>query len=212
MSWLDFFAALAGHIFSWPVAVVVAVLVLRKPLAELLPNVKDIEAFGGRVSFGTRLAQAEEDVAGALEATGSAGGSGGPPRDSDGRSAVGRYDDRFGTLARQASKNPSFTVVGAWQQTAEALSELARAINPDRTTAPNPIQAVRELRRAEVIDDRLAGALTELRILRNDVAHGKHNPNAGEALAYVKAASDIYAFLRDRREQIEGDSEPPQLP
>jgi hypothetical protein len=53
---LEFTSALIGQLISWPVAILVVTLTLRKPIAELLPKLKSYEGMGQKLSFGDQLA------------------------------------------------------------------------------------------------------------------------------------------------------------
>lgn len=50
---------------------------------------------------------------------------------------------------------------------------------------------MQELEHRGVINKGFARAVTELRQLRNRVAHGQHNPTFGEALAYAETAKEL---------------------
>ena len=51
LSALEFTSTLIGQLLSWPIAVVILVFALRKPIAELLPKLREYEGMGQKLSF-----------------------------------------------------------------------------------------------------------------------------------------------------------------
>lgn len=70
------------------------------------------------------------------------------------------------------------------------------AVDSHKVSSRNPLDQVRRLIAAGIIDPRIQETVLELRQLRNLVAHGKHNPTEGEALAYADTADEPSAYLR----------------
>jgi hypothetical protein len=192
----DFAAAMVGHLFSWPTAVVLSVLLLRKSLADLIPRLQTLEAFGGKADFGERLARAEAQASEALELEADSGGGGAAREQSDSsdgdeRLHVGRFNGEAGPAA-QAASNPSYAVVAAWEDVASATMDLANAAKPGRASKVFNIgRAIGELRQDGVISAQIAELFRELHQLRNDVAHGRYSPTPGEALAYVVTTNNL---------------------
>lgn len=189
MNGLQFTLTLIGQLISWPVAILVVALVFRKPLSELISRIKSYEGLGQKVSFGDRLAQTEESVD---RAVGSIKHEAGvrqlePPAEEKQVDA-----DEFTALVREAEANPSYAVLVAWEQLTGAIDDLVGAsLGAERFPRRNsPIQ-LRELERREVVHKDFARAVTNLRDLRNRVAHGQHNPTSGEAVAYVESAKEL---------------------
>jgi hypothetical protein len=67
MSWLEFASNIIDNVLSWPVAVFLIVLLMRKQIRELLLSVENfvVEAGGTRVSLTRSLERANEVVAAA---------------------------------------------------------------------------------------------------------------------------------------------------
>ncbi len=51
----------------WPVIVVVAIFIFRKPLSELIGRIRSYKGFGQEVAFGEQLATAENAVQQAVQ-------------------------------------------------------------------------------------------------------------------------------------------------
>lgn len=149
---------------------------------------------GQKLSFGDQLAGAEES---ADRAIGSIENQAGPQRPEPPTEQSHADPDEFATLGRAAEANPSYLILVGWEELASATNDLAGAsLGTDGFLRRNPIQQVRELQQRAVINKDFAQAVTELRQLRNRVAHGQHNPTSGEALAYVETAKELTKAAR----------------
>jgi hypothetical protein len=86
-------------------------------------------------------------------------------------------------LAEMATSNPSFVVIKAWEDLA---ADLIKTLRPNAEIR-NPIYWLPELATDGHVSGSFPGAVLELMELRNNVAHGQHNPTAGEAVTYVES-------------------------
>jgi hypothetical protein len=95
-------------------------------------------------------------------------------------------------LAREAEANPSYVVIAAWEQLDRAIGDLVGAsLGSKDFRRRNPYMHLPELQQREVVNGDFSGAVTDLRHLRNRVAHGQHNPTSGEAVAYVESTKEL---------------------
>ncbi|MET9288807.1 hypothetical protein [Nocardia beijingensis] len=191
MAWQELVVKLLEVVVSWPVVVVVGLVILRKPLRSVVERLTRIEAFGVTGDFGERLAQLEEHVD-ELEA---------PSTNGEGNTAERRSgtpaDDFSGYdgLLRIVQVMPELGVVKAWMDVERAIDLLYEQLEPgDRRPKPIYVKA-RSLVGAGVLPERVVKPLDELRALRNQVAHGLHKPNVGEALTYVQRAEEVTRLL-----------------
>jgi hypothetical protein len=185
---LEFISTLIGQLLSWPVAVVILVFALRRPIAELLPTLREYEGMGQRLSFGDRLAQVEDSVeqaAASIEQPLS-----NQPEDSGGEQ---KFSDDSNTLAREAEDNPSYVVLTSWERLHGAINDLAGSVHHStrRNLGQSVVTKLSDIRRSKLVNEDFLRAAEELRHLRNRVAHGQHNPSSGEALAYAESAEDL---------------------
>jgi hypothetical protein len=158
----------------WPLVVVVAILVFRKPLAGLIGRTRRYEGLGQKLEFGVALAEAEDSVGRVLQDT--------PVADK-------QPELEPSPLVEDAETNPSYVVLRSWEQLSEAIASLAEAALPDqRVRSWNASRFLPQLQKREFLDDDYVSAATELRHLRNKVAHGESSPTPGEALAYADSA------------------------
>ena len=191
---LEFVSALIGHVFSWPVAVVVVALLFRRPLGDLIPQIQSYEGMGQKVTFGQKMAQTEASVDAAVSSI-----EGATSEDREAPDAGRRTEEppESDDLTRQAEANPSYVILTAWEQLSGALDDLVGAVQEKLETGHGrprlgqPVTRLRELERHKIINQQFVQAVNDLRELRNRVAHGQHNPSPGEAVAYVASAHEL---------------------
>jgi hypothetical protein len=165
----------------WPAVVLAAVIIFRSPLKSLLGRVKSYEGPGGKVQFGDDLARAEIAIE---EAVANAGAG------REGHDLTLEIENR--PLALEAETNPSFVVLQSWEALNSVLADLIGEFLPGSRPGRGLLAGLYELQKQEVLAPGLVSAITELRDLRNAVAHGSHNPTAGEAVAYASAAQEMH--------------------
>jgi hypothetical protein len=192
---MELAAALVGHLV-WPTAAVTALLVLRKPIAARLKNLRSVKAG----SFGAEFGEAERQVEQALEVE--ANRANGTPADA--LEAAQSHDldgltDGFKEIAQRASENPSYAVVASWTLLEHQIRSTAADVQPtDVRARVNPSRATRTLLEQGVISDETHEAITALRHLRNEVAHGLSAPEAGAAVGYVRSVDEVARLIYRR--------------
>jgi len=187
LSALEFTSTLIGQLLSWPIAVVILVFALRKPIAELLSKLREYEGMGQKLSFGDRLAQAEDSVekaAGSIEQ---------PPGKQLESPAEQKESDESSALIREAEANPSYVLLTSWERLNGAIDDLLGSVRSGTREGfgRSVITQFSDLRKSKFVKDDFLRAVAELRELRNRVAHGQHNPSPGEALAYAESAEEL---------------------
>ncbi|MFI5849118.1 hypothetical protein ACIA8B_24110 [Micromonospora chalcea] len=207
MGWMEFVSSLFGHLLSWPVVVAVVVVIFRRPLRELIGRIRSYEGLGQRIDFGEKLAGAENSVDQAV------GGI-----ETDQGVAADEDLTTESPLVREAEANPSFVIISAWERLTGALADLVGATTNGISRRPTraPASMLRELERSEVVNAAYVRAVDDLRALRNQVAHGQHNPTAGEAIAYADSAEElvraaqVLADLHAHRRRTQGGATAPK--
>ena len=211
MNSLAFIASVVGSL-AVPVTIVVFLLLFRGPLTELLGRIISYEGLGQKVNFGQKLAGAEravsEAVAQAQESVGQTQLSPVDPVKVEADDALRKiistehntHDvdlDSAGLveLAELATSNPSFVVIKAWENLEAAVGKLVEAAWPG-TKEPYPFRRLFDLVKEKRTNASFANAVLELRDLRNNVAHGQHNPTAGEAVTYVESVRELARIAR----------------
>ena len=193
----DFAAAVTGVLLSWPVIVLVIVLLVLKPLRELIPRLKSYEGLGQKVAFGDQLAAAEETAAAAVE---------GEPRPEP--------ETEPSPLLLEAEQNPSFVVISAWEQLSASLRRAGEWLELAPITLRSAKMTAELLRQSRWVNDEFVQAVDELRNLRNRVAHGQHKPTPGEAVTYAETANELvqglHSAIRRRHHNVPPmDERPP---
>lgn len=219
MNNLAFIASVVGSL-AVPATILVALLIFRGPLAELLSRIISYEGLGQKFNFGQKLAGAEKSVNKAVaQAQESVGQTQLGAADAEKMAAdnalwkitsteQGPYDidlDRADLieLAELATSNPSFVVIKAWEDFEAALMDLVGTVFPG-TRHVYPLRRLPDLVKERHVDASFVNAVQELRDLRNNVAHGQHNPTAGEAVTYLESARELAGVARNRAAYLEG--------
>jgi hypothetical protein len=95
----------------------------------------------------------------------------------------------LGQLEWLAESAPSYTILMTWERLTETISQIARIDGILRTQDTS--QSVMILRKAGIMSPAAFKEYQALQDLRNRVAHGRHQPLPGEALAYVVLANGL---------------------
>ncbi len=219
MNNLAFAASVVGSL-AIPVTILVALLIFRGPLTELLGRIISYEGLGQKVNFGQKLAGAEKSV---IKAVAQAQESVGRPQlgGADTEQTVADHalwkitsteqnphdidlrKAKLVELAELATSNPSFVVIKAWEDLEAALMHLVKEVFPG-TRDVNPLRRLPDLVKEQYVNDSYVNAVRELRDLRNNVAHGQHNPTAGEAITYLESARELSQIAEMDAAVLEG--------
>ncbi len=176
MNAFQFTASLVASL-SWPAVVLSAIVILRRPLSDLISRVRLYKGMGQEVTFGERLAAAESSVEQAMRSDSRV------PRDQTDQGAAPS------ALVREAERNPSFVIIRAWEQVLDALAEVFAAAFPEekkRRTEP-----LSDLQKRRIASPDYFTAVRALRDLRNRVSHGQANPTPGEAITFAESAAEL---------------------
>lgn len=180
---------------AWPVAVVVIVLVFRKPIASALRNLRRIEHRGTAFEFGEKLEQATERAAEVkLEL----------PADDKAEHPV------------PADLPPRLIVLEAWLRVEKELSSALRAVGGEsvyNATWRN-YRARQALVKSGLIQEEMWKLIDYLREMRNEAAHAPDFAiSKNDALRYatlsesaVRFLADVNGTLRERKPARSGGS------
>jgi len=228
MGALDFISTMTGHL-AWPLVVVVTLILFRGPISRRLQQLRSVTAGSFAAQFGeleaevSEAVEAEEAANPTREPPGhatrepvgdeAAGGESAPAADADRtrQSLSDRPEAPFRRLALQAADNPSYAVVASWELLQNVLSNyLESSWTSVGRPFPRTFAALAaELQRRRLITPETQRAVDGLRRLRNDVAHGAQNPEAGAATAYVQSAEAIAEAVMANMPRRPNDTEAP---
>jgi hypothetical protein len=184
MDWLTFTAAVIRAV-AWPLTALIIILVLRRPLLNLLPLLQQLRVKGIELEFGRRVEVLAADAA-ELPAAGGAAGALPPVRPP---------------VAQLAEVSPRAAVLESWLEVrAAAVDALRRRGVPYRSRdVESPLGLRRALEGAGILDAPTLGVFDELRNLRNAAAHAPaFSIDPGSALDYARLAGRLAEHVKRR--------------
>lgn len=187
VNWIEFSSSVIGHLISWPVVVFFIAMIFRKPIANLIANVKFIKSPIGDAEFGRDVKELEEQQRELSSVSQEKHES------DDSFSSAGLYEE----VAPIAEHSPSAAVVESWRRIEQALVDLCKAQGIEVENPQRTYDVLRQLGENNIFTYELSRHLDSLRKTRNSVAHSKEKPTAGEAMAYVDIASSAYAEIKN---------------
>lgn len=179
MDWLQLLASIVDSL-AWPATIGVAVYLLRKPLMELLPNLRLFKYKDLEIEFSEKLEKLEQTLE-----------QGPPPEQIPQRSDLQQVsDERFYLLAEIS---PSAAVLEAWTDIERKLRIIADRQNIEERRGRSVLYITRVLRSQEIISPRLTSLLDDLRALRNVAAHptGERQVSLIEARRYKEIVDQV---------------------
>ena len=181
MDWLTFIADMTKAIV-WPLAISCIIFVMRRPLANLLPQLQSLRWKDFQIDFGRRIESIEREAQTALPEVHL-----GEPQEGPGR------EDRFAALAEVS---PSAAVLDAWLDVERALR--AAASRHGIPLSPATLSSLaRALAERGVLDPATMSIFDSLRKLRNNVAHA---PEMAITLIQAKEFRDLALRLATKLE------------
>jgi hypothetical protein len=205
MSWLEFAANFIDNVLSWPVAVFLIVVLLRKQLRELFRTIENfvLESGGTKVSFTRSLERAREGVA-AATVLHEVGHNIGLPHSGtyvhgERTDVAARKEDEY--LANQykhtlerAESHPSYAIEVAWDR---LIAEQVRRLAHDRDLPPadDTFYQLSELYSRGVVPDSIVRSAKNLNRIRFRVTTAEMDPSPNEALEYVEVAWAVAHYL-----------------
>ncbi|WP_377466912.1 hypothetical protein [Populibacterium corticicola] len=199
MGWKEFAASVIGDVLSWPVVVLIVVLLLLEPLRKLIGRVKGAKGFGGEVEFGELLEKAEDKVNKVLDedpvADDDAAHDVKPNPVSSEKASEPTRTEGIGSAKRglqvNPAKDPSGAILISWEKLVAALAGLSRSTAGRGRPARNPRAILDQLQRNNLVSDAFHEAVVSLYEVRNQVAHGEAVPTSGAAFTYVERAEQL---------------------
>jgi len=177
MNWMEFIAAIVRAV-AWPAVVMVAFVLLRKPLAGLVPLLKHLKYKEFELEFAQEVRDLRETANRTL-----------PPLATR-PSRVPEEDP----LLQLASVSPRAAVVEAWRLV-ESSARRANAARGTPAAEGRPLAGLDEIRvlqRDGVLDNATLDMMTRLRSLRNQAAHREEFlVDEASAREYVQLAAAL---------------------
>ncbi|MGB7210170.1 MAG: hypothetical protein WBD27_16050 [Pyrinomonadaceae bacterium] len=185
MDILTFLAQLAAAL-GWPIAIIIMVLILRKPIAGLIPLLQRLKYKDLELDFGRRIEEIKEEVAEEL-----------PPA-AEVRALPAAPDSSILTLARVS---PRAAVLESWLSLEETLMRRAQKELSSKGDNEHPLLPHRAITFLERSDNfkNLIPILKDLRGLRNEAAHAPDFAfSPGSAIEYAGVAERVRQEIEAR--------------
>jgi hypothetical protein len=160
MDWFQFTASVISSL-AWPAVVLAVVILLRRPLAGLLPLLRRFKYKDLEVEFDREVRELRDEAAVALRPLSAAA----PPKLPE-----------QGSLLQLASVAPRAAVVEAWLLVESAARRAIEVRGVGRETE-QPVsgpQLTRALMQTEALDNAARAVFDRLRMLRNQAGHSPH--------------------------------------
>ncbi|MET4638327.1 hypothetical protein [Mycetocola sp. 2940] len=203
MGWKEFAASVIGDVLSWPIVVLVVVLLLLKPIRRLIGRVKAAMGFGGELEFSELLEVAEENVDEVLESEPIVDHSEpatDEPKDSVPGAGWNSSEDQDGPdpdpHKPDPTRDPSGAIIMSWQTLMKSLEDFGRLKAGRGRPTRNPRLIIEQLRRSQAVSEAFYESAISLLELRNQVAHGEAVPTKGAARTYVVRAHQLEMVVR----------------
>lgn len=185
MDWLTFIAK-ETEVTAWPAVAVFAIFIFRHSLAELPKQVREL-SWSRRGGLRILLDKEIEEVSAKATAAGL------PIATFNMLQAA---QDQFINLVQTF---PEMGIMQSWNDIERSLREIARRHDVDGASTRRTSELLSALLERHVIDDRTYSLIDELRVIRNDVVHGRTErpPTRGEALEFYSLSRALLERLRD---------------
>lgn len=181
MDWLSFIANMVGSL-AWPTFLLIAILLLRKPIGHLLSFLQRLKYKEFEMEFGQRVGEVKEEVARELP--------------TQGEEALPLPE--IETFVRLGDLSPRSIIMQTWIAVEQAGLKAANRLGGVQFHGPGQtFQAIRFLESSEKLDRNVVSLLRDLRGLRNEAAHAPEfalSKNA--ALEYASSALAVARYLR----------------
>jgi hypothetical protein len=186
---MDIWSFVASVISSlaWPGTVILCVMLLRKPIAELIPMIRNLKYKDFEIYFSRRLEELQEEADEAeLPPT--------PPPTTAPPAEIGPPSDYWEMIERLSEVSPRAAIAEAWRRAEWALDDYFRRLGQER---PTSYQGMLRALRAQGTP--LPPAMTlfqELRVLRNRAVHARDfDMDSQRAIEFARLSERIVASL-----------------
>ncbi len=180
MDTLTFIASLVDSLV-WPATLLLGLLILREPLARLLPEIRRFRFRDLEADFGDAVDSIRAEASDALPTA-----------------AAGAGDETTRRLEELAAVAPNAAVMGAWDSVEEAAKDLiARSGRRPDYDIDTPYALIeRLLADGKLVDRARIKVFSDLRRLRNKVVHApNYQVSPEKAAEYVMLASALRTVL-----------------
>ena len=180
VSVLQFIASLVASL-AWPVLVIGALLIFRKPLVGLIARAKDIQLFGATVRLGKELERAAVSTEAAVASAQSRPDLAPPSKQ---RSRTSDKNPWLATLG----ESPSLAAIYGWSGLEKSLRKLASAFADPTPSNASVTDLLAGLEKSSALEPEFVRAARDLRLIRNRIAYGTAAITEAEGLSFINSA------------------------
>jgi uncharacterized protein YutE (UPF0331/DUF86 family) len=178
------FTAEMTKALAWPLTIILALLLLRRPLADLIPLLQRLRYKDLELDFGKRVQELASEIKKELPG---------------GRQAGGAQQRGRNRLADLAHASPRAAVLEAWLEVEEAAIAAAKRhqlkLSDRERRSPSTLEQA--LVDSQILDENKRGIFSRLRNLRNAAAHASDfDLDSGSAIIYAGSANRLAEYLR----------------
>jgi hypothetical protein len=184
MDWLTFFSTIIGSII-WPVVIIILVIILKKPISDLIPLLKKLKYKDFEAEFSKDVAELRHIVKREI------------PQPLP--LPAGSTDQTVEKLTQLADLSPRSVVLESWRDVESSAFDATQRKELKITTTlhPSPVAIGRALADAEIINENTLEIFNMLRNMRNKAVHADDfSMDKDDALEYADMANKISIFLR----------------
>lgn len=168
----------------WPVTLFLLVLMLRRPIIELLPSLRHLKYKEFELKFSEEIKELKTEAKNLKEDIG-----------TDGQQISPRTSD----LLKLVTYSPRVAIMEAWIEVESAAATVASAFwsQPPSDAIRNMPKLGEYLLQCKVIEEKQLDIFNKLRQLRNKAAHaGEFGLSESDARTYVELASNLANHIR----------------
>lgn len=189
MDILSFIANIISSL-AWPGLVILCVILLRKPIAELIPLMRSLKFKDFEIDFDRRLEELKADAEAELPSI--------PPPTTEAPEEPRRETDYWETIEGLSEVSPRAAISEAWRRVERAIDDHFRRLGLER---PRSYQGMLRALRAQ--ERPIPPAMTlfqELRVLRNRAVHARDfDIDPQRAIEFAQLADRIVASLESEQ-------------
>jgi hypothetical protein len=181
MDWLTFLAEVIKAL-AWPVTVVILLLLLRKPISDLIPLLQHLKYKDLELDFGKKVQELIADMKKELP--------------GNGKLPDTTLKQRLSQLSQSS---PRAAILEAWLELEEVALEALKRKQFAITSqdARSPLQLGHALLEAGILDQGKHEIYNRLRNLRNSATHASEFPIGVEtAIDYAEAATRLAEYIK----------------
>ena len=163
------------EIVSWPVTALILAFFVRKPIASLIPFIQKIKLHGAEIEFFSEsLKQIENDIS----------------DDPIVKESATATDNKIRNAFRTS---PDYSIMAVWNTLELSVRNRVEKLLPDDETFKNPLERpIEYLEFKGALTPKIAGAIRDLRTLRNQIAHfGADMVSREDAFQFAQLATVV---------------------